>query len=78
MKIRSLVAAVVAAFATSAAFADVTAPAPEAAALKAAPREQTLLDEVAAGMREILRAVSPEIRLPAIEIKLPPLAPRRG
>jgi hypothetical protein len=76
MKIRSLVLAIVAAFATSAAFAD--APAPEAAALKSAPREQTLLDEVGAAMREILRAVSPEIRLPAVEVKLPPLAPRRG
>ena len=43
-----------------------------------APREQTLLEEVAAGMREVLRAVTPEISLPKLEIKLPTLdrAPR--
>lgn len=82
MKIRSLVFAVVAVLSASAsasasaAFAD--APAPNAAEPQPTPRVQPLLDEVAAGMREILRAVSPEIRLPAIDVKLPTLAPRRG
>ena len=37
------------------------------------PREQTLLEELAAGMRELLRAAAPEISLPTIELKLPPL-----
>jgi hypothetical protein len=36
-----------------------------------------LLAEVTAGMREILRAVTPEISLPTIEIKLPTLDARR-
>lgn len=82
MKIQSIAIAVVAVVAASASasasatFAD--APAPKAAEPHPAPRAQTLLDEVAAGMREILRAVSPEISLPAIEVKLPAFAPRRG
>ncbi len=76
MNIRSIALAVVAVLATSAAFA-------EAAALKAAepqpaPREQTLVEEIAAGMREIVRAVTPEISLPAVEVKLPTLDARRN
>ncbi len=39
-----------------------------------AVREQTLLDELAAGMREIVVAVVPEISLPKLELKLPTLA----
>ena len=50
-----------------------------------AAREQTLLENLANGMRELLRAAAPEISLPAIELKLPTLdrepalaAARRG
>jgi hypothetical protein len=70
MKIRSIAVAVVAVLATSSAFA--AAPAPKAES-QAAPRVETLLDELAAGMRDVLRAVAPEISLPKLEIKLPPL-----
>ena len=35
--------------------------------------EQTLLVELANGMRELIEAVVPEISLPAIELKLPTL-----
>ena len=73
MKIRSLAFAVVALAATSVAFAE--AASPKAAAPQPAPREQTLLEGIAVGMREILQAVAPEISLPALEIKLP--APAR-
>ena len=37
-------------------------------------REQTLLEELTAGMREIVVAVVPEISLPKLELKLPALA----
>ena len=74
MKIRSLALALVALAATSAAFAE--APAPKVTAPPPAPREQTLLEDLAVGMREILRTVTPEISLPAIEIKLPTAAGR--
>jgi hypothetical protein len=33
--------------------------------------------EIAAGMREVLRAATPEISLPALEVKLPTLDARR-
>ena len=74
MNVRSFALAAAALIAISPAFAD----APKAA--KAAPaeaqptvREQTVLAEVAAGMREVLRAVVPEISLPALDLKLPTL-----
>jgi len=75
MKIRSIAIAAVAFLATSAAFAD--APAPRVAEPQPAPRAQTLLADLAAGMREVLRAVTPEISLPTVEVKLPTLDPRR-
>ena len=78
MKIRSIALAAVAALATSSAFAAAPAPAPKAAEPQPAPRAQTLLEELAAGTRDVLRAVVPEVSLPKLEIKLPPLdrAPR--
>lgn len=69
MKIRSIVLTAVAVAATSAAFAET--PTAKVAAPQPAPREQTLLADIAVGMREILRTVAPEISLPTIEIKLP-------
>ena len=36
-------------------------------------REHTVIEELAAGMREVLRAVVPDISLPALELKLPTL-----
>ena len=36
-------------------------------------REQTLLEELAAGMRVVLVAAAPEISLPKLELKLPTL-----
>ena len=76
MKIRPIAIAVVAVLVTSAAFGGT--PTPKPAEPQPAAREQTLLDEIAAGMRETLRAVAPEISLPALEVKLPTLDPRRG
>jgi hypothetical protein len=38
-----------------------------------AVREQTLLQELTAGMREILVTVAPDIALPKLELKLPTL-----
>jgi len=40
--------------------------------------ETTVLEDLAAGMREFLRAVTPVITLPAIEIALPTLLPERS
>jgi hypothetical protein len=74
MNTRSIAIAVVAFIATSTAFAG--APAAKVAAPQPAPRAQTLVEELADGMREILRAVTPEISLPTIEIKLPTLDAR--
>ena len=76
MNIRSIALAAVAALATSSAFA--AAHAPKAAEAERAPRAQTLVEELAAGMRDVLRAVTPDVSLPKLEIKLPPLdrAPR--
>jgi hypothetical protein len=77
MKIESIALAAVALCATSTAFA-AGAPAPKPEQPPPARVEQTLVDELTSGMRDILRAVTPEIALPKIEIKLPALAPRRG
>ena len=76
MKIRSIALSIVATLATSAALAE--APARKAAEPQPAPREQTLVAEISAGMRDILRAVTPEISLPALEMKLPALDARRN
>jgi hypothetical protein len=84
MNTRSITVAVVAALAASAALADSSAPVassrgatPELAAPRPAPRAQSLVHEIAAGMREVLRAATPEISLPALEVKLPTLDARR-
>ena len=71
MNVRSFALAAFALIAISPAFAD----APKAAPAVALPavRAQTLLEEIAAGMRGVLRAVVPEISLPALELKLPAL-----
>jgi hypothetical protein len=71
MNIRSIAIATVAVLAASAAFA--RAPEPASAQLQGTPRVQVLIEELAAGMREVLRAVTPEVSLPAVEIKLPKL-----
>jgi hypothetical protein len=71
MNVRSFTLAAVTLIAISPAFADAPKAAP--ADPRPAVREQTVLEELAAGMREILRAVVPEISLPALEIKLPTL-----
>ena len=71
MKVRSISFAAIALIAASAAFAE--APKPQLAEPRSVAREQTLLEEVAMGMREIVRAVTPEISLPKVEIKLPKL-----
>jgi hypothetical protein len=76
MKIRSIALAIVAVLATSAALAE--APARKPAEPGPTPREQTLVEEISAGMRDILRAVTPEISLPTIEVKLPALDARKG
>jgi hypothetical protein len=74
MNVRSIAFAAIALVAASTAFAE-AAPKPAVAEPRpvAAAREQTLLEGVAVGMREILRTVAPEISLPKIEIKLPKL-----
>ena len=71
MKIRSIGLTAVALVTTSAAFAN----APEQKSLEAQPaaREQTLLENLANGMRDLLRSAAPEISLPKIELKLPAL-----
>jgi hypothetical protein len=76
MKARSLVFTAVALLATSAALAD----APEQSARESQPRgpKQTLLENLADGMRELLRAVAPEISLPQLELELPSLDLERG
>jgi hypothetical protein len=71
MNVRSIGFAALTLAATSAVFAEAAKPAPVEPA--PAAREQTLLQDVAAGMRELLRAVAPEISLPKLEIKLPTL-----
>ena len=73
MKIRFIAIAAVAALTTSAALAN--APSPVVAV--PAARTQTLVRELAAAMREVLRTVTPEISLPAVEVKLPTIDLRR-
>jgi hypothetical protein len=75
MKIRSIASAAIAVVAASAAFADL--PAAKVAEPQPAPRAETLLEEIADGMREVLRVVTPEISLPTVEVKLPTLDARR-
>jgi hypothetical protein len=75
MKIQAIALAVVAVMASSAALAGAAASKP--AEPQAAAEARTLLEEVTAGMREMLRAVTPEISLPALEVKLPTLDARR-
>lgn len=70
MKIRSLAVPAVAVFATCSAFAAAPAPKPEP---QPTPRAPTLLEDLGTGMRDVLRAVTPEVSLPKLEIKLPPL-----
>ena len=69
MNVRRFALAAVTLAATSAAFA--AEPKGAAAEPQAETRPQTVLQELAAGMREVLRSVVPEISLPALELKLP-------
>lgn len=69
MKIRSILPAAFALAATSAAFAQALEQ--KVAEPQTAILERTLLAELAAGMRELIEAVVPEISLPAVELKLP-------
>jgi hypothetical protein len=71
MNSRSIVFAAFVLVATSAAVAE--SPQPASAEQRPHGREQTVLQDVADGMRELLRAVTPEISLPKLEIKLPTL-----
>ena len=71
MNARSFALAAVALVAASAAFAE--QPKPATTEPQSTAREQTVLEELAAGMREILSAVVPEISVPALELKLPTL-----
>lgn len=75
MKIRSLLLTALALLSTSAAFAN--APEQKSREPQPAAREQPLLENLANGMRELLRAAVPEISLPTIELKLPALDPSR-
>ena len=71
MKTRFIAFAAAALFASSAALAAAPAPAEKAAQRQPAPREQTLVEELARGAREILAAAVPEISLPKVELELP-------
>ena len=75
MNVRSIAFAAIAVIATSAAIAEAPRSSQPPAKIRPEPvvREQTLLEEVAAGMREILRAVTPDIALPEISLELPTL-----
>lgn len=75
MKVRSIAFAAIAVIAASAALAEAPESPQPAANVRPEPvvREQTLLEEVAAGMREILRAVTPDIALPKLSLELPKL-----
>jgi hypothetical protein len=75
MKIRSIIVAAAAALATSVAFANT--PAPKPAQPQPVPRAESVVEELVAGMRELLRAAAPEIALPKLEVKLPALDARR-
>ncbi len=74
MTIRSIAVAAVAVAATSMAFAGEAALKP--AQLGAAPRVQTLVEDLSASAREVLRAVVPEIALPRLDVQLPTLHAR--
>lgn len=74
MKIRSIALSAIALTAISAAFAGT--PESQRAPQPTAAGNSTLLTEIAASMRDLLRAVTPEISLPALEVKLPTLEPR--
>jgi len=65
MNVRSFALAALALVAISPAFAE--------APKRPAVLEQTLLEELVAGMREIVVAAAPEISLPKVELKLPTL-----
>jgi hypothetical protein len=71
MKARSLALAAIALLTATAAFAET--PERKLVTPQPAAREQTVLEELAGSMREVVRAVVPEISLPAVELKLPPL-----
>jgi hypothetical protein len=77
MKIRAFTVAATAAFAMSAtSLAFAREPAPRPTQSQPAQRGQALLEDLAAGMRDVLRAVVPEIALPQIDVKLPALVSR--
>jgi hypothetical protein len=76
MKIRRLAFAA-AALTAAAALAAAPAREPRSAAPEV-ERHETLAAEIARGAREILAAVVPEIRLPQIEVKLPPVGGPAG
>jgi len=71
MNVRHFALAAATLVVTSAAFA--AEPKPTAAEPQREARAQTALQDLAAGMREVLRSVAPEISLPALELKLPAL-----
>ena len=71
MNARSFALAALTLVAISPAFAE--APKRPAAEPRPAVREQTLLEDLAAGMREIVVAAAPEISLPKLELMLPKL-----
>jgi hypothetical protein len=75
MKIRSIAIAAVALTAVSAVFAGT--PESQPAPRQPADSYSTLLTELAASMRDLLRGVTPEISLPALEVKLPTVDSRR-
>ena len=71
MNARSFVLAAFAFVAMAPAFAEAPKRAPVEP--QRVSREHTVIKELAAGMREVLRAVVPDISLPALELKLPAL-----
>jgi hypothetical protein len=75
MNVRSIAFAALAVIATSTVIAEAPQSSQPAAEIRPQPvvREQTLLEELATGMREIVRAVTPDIALPALSIELPAL-----
>jgi hypothetical protein len=75
MKIRSIAIAAVAVATTVSSVAGEAALPP--AQPEPASRAQMLLEDLAAGMRDVLRAVAPEIALPRLDVKLPSLDARR-
>jgi hypothetical protein len=69
MNARSFILSAVAFAAVSPAFADAS----NREEPRPAAREQRLLRDLAAGMREIVAAVVPEISVPKLDLKLPTL-----